>query len=218
VPKTDISNTIIDGELINDKIFYAFDLIMYKNNMLNDYCLFERLNILKYDILFENTVKLLYEIKKYYFDDIYEDSKKINKKKYNYIHDNKKHYIPTDGLIFTDVKNNYINSITLKWKKNITFDFKIDKIDVTDKKEEWKLNCYTKDNNYIEFMVEDVNRTVLPKRIAKNYENGDIAEFEFNKSKRMFIPIKLRKDKLLPNFIDIANDNWNCILNPIIFN
>lgn len=33
----------------------------------------------------------------------------------------------------------------------------------------------------------------------------------------MFEPIKLRDDKLFPNFINIAIDNWNCLNNKIIF-
>src|SRR6202043_1264951 len=56
IPKKslDIRDTIIDGELINNRIFYAFDIILYKNNILKNTCLLERLNILKYDISFKN--------------------------------------------------------------------------------------------------------------------------------------------------------------------
>lgn len=211
---SNINNTLIDGELIHNKIFYAFDLIIYKNNKLIDKCIFERLNILKYDISIKNNNSdMLYEIKKYYFDDIYKDSKKIIKKEYNYIYNNNKQIIPKDGLIFIDVKNNYIDSIILKWKKEITFDFKIEKLKTYDKKEEWCLKCYDKENNYVVF--KDKEYVNLDN--AKEYKSEDIVEFKYNKSKDIFIPIKKRDDKELPNFIDIANDNMECLIKSIKF-
>lgn len=211
---SNIINTLIDGELIHNKIFYAFDLIIYKNDMLVDKCIFERLNILKYDISIKNNNSdILYEIKKYYFDDIYKDSKKIIKKEYNYIYNNSKQIIPKDGLIFLDVKNNYIDSIILKWKKEITFDFKIEKLKTYDKKEEWCLKCYDKKNNYVIFK----DKEYVNLEDANKYKNEDIVEFKYNKSKNIFIPVKKRDDKELPNFIDIAKDNMECLMNSIKF-
>lgn len=211
---SNVINTLIDGELIDNRIFYAFDLIIYRGDMLLDKCIFERLNILKYDITIKNiNSEILYEIKKYYFDDIYKDSKKIIKKEYNYMYNNNKYIVPKDGLIFIDIKNNYIDSIILKWKKEITFDFKIFKIKSSNKNEEWCLKCYDKNNNYVVFK----NKEYINLNYANNYENGDIVEFKYNKTKDIFIPIKKRDDKELPNFIDIAKDNMECLINPIKF-
>lgn len=209
------NNTLIDGELVHNRIFFAFDLIVYKNDMLNDKCIFERLNLLKYDIDIKNNNEnnIIYEIKKYYFDDIYKDSKKIIQKKYNYVYNNDKIEIPKDGLIFIDVKNNYINSIIFKWKKEITFDFKVEKIKTHNKKEEWALECYNKENKYVEFK----NKELINLKESEKYENGDIVEFKYNKTKNIFIPIRKRDDKDLPNFIDIANDNMNCLIKNITF-
>lgn len=212
--KTNNSNLLIDGELINNEVFFAFDLIMYTNNMLEDKCFFERLNILKYDIHIENIrSEISYEIKKYYFDDIYKDSKKILKKEYYYNYKDKKKIIPKDGLIFMDIKNNYMNSIILKWKKEITFDFKIFKTKSNDKIEEWCLKCYDVNNDYIVFK----DKEYINIEYAINYNNEDIVEFKYNKSKNIFIPIKKRDDKELPNFINIAKDNMECLINTIKF-
>jgi ATP-dependent DNA ligase len=214
---SNINNTLIDGELIDNKIFYAFDLIIYKNDMLEEKIFLERLNILEHDISIisdkDKNTKLLYKIKEYYFNDIYNNSKKIIRKKYNYIYDNKKYQVPTDGLIFMNVKSNYLNSIIFKWKRDITFDFKIEKLNLDNKKEQWCLKCYNKNNDYVIFK----DKEFIDSKIAKKYENNDIVEFKYNKNKKVFIPIKNRKDKYLPNFIDIANDNMDCILKDIKF-
>lgn len=50
------------------------------------------------------------------------------------------------------------------------------------------------------------------------YDDGSVIEFIFNNNENMFEPMKLRNDKIFPNFIDIALDNWNCLLNNISFN
>lgn len=41
------SNIVIDGELIDDKIFYAIDIIFYEENDLKNYDIEERINLLK---------------------------------------------------------------------------------------------------------------------------------------------------------------------------
>lgn len=213
--ETNINNVLIDGELIDDRIFYAFDLIIYKNNILENKCIFERLNILRHDIYINNNdnSQILYKMKEYYFNDIYKDSKKIIRKKYSYTYDGKEYSIPKDGLIFIDIKSDYINSIIYKWKKDVTFDFKIEKLKSNDKTEEWCLKCYTKNNDYVIFK----NKEIVEFKDAKNYENNDVVEFKYNKNKNIFIPIKNRKDKNLPNFIDIANDNMESLINSIKF-
>jgi hypothetical protein len=212
--ETNINNVLIDGELIDDRIFYAFDLIIYKNNILEDKCIFERLNILRHDIYINyDKSQILYKMKEYYFNDIYKDSKKIIRKKYSYTYDSKEHNIPKDGLIFIDVKSNYLNSIIFKWKKDVTFDFKIEKLNSDNKKEEWCLKCYNKNNDYVIFK----NKEIVDFKDAQNYKNNDIVEFKYNKNQNIFIPIKNRKDKKLPNFIDIANDNMESLIKYIKF-
>ena len=200
-------------------MFYAFDIILYKNNILKNTCLLERLNILKYDISFKNNpnVEILYKLKKFYFDDIYKDSIKLLKKKYVYIYKGVYYNIYIDGLIFTDVKEDYINSITFKWKENITFDFKINKLNLNGNEEEWYLMCYTVDNECIKFEENGIDKILISNNIAKNYNDGDIVEFGFDENINSFFPIRKREDKNIPNFIEIARDNWQCLINPIKF-
>lgn len=122
------SNTIIDGELIDEKIFYAIDLIFYNNDSLETYNLKKRIDVLKtIKFKYKDNKDIYYKIKKYYFDNILETSKKLLKKKYSYTLNKKKHQILIDGLIFNSIKENYKNCIVFKWKPNITFDFKIKK-------------------------------------------------------------------------------------------
>lgn len=118
---TNVSNTLIDGEMVDNKIFYASDLIFYENNMLEDKIFIERLNILDHDIsIMVNEKSIIYKIKKYYFDKIYENSKKILIKKYSYVYGDKKYVVLTKGLIFIKIKSNYLNTTIFKWqlKKN----------------------------------------------------------------------------------------------------
>lgn len=114
---TNVSNTLIDGEIVDNKIFYASDLIIYKKYMLEDKNFIERLNILEHDIsIIDNEKSILYKIKEYYFDKIYENSKKTIIKKYSYVYDDKKYVLLTKGLIFINIKSNYLNTTIFKWK------------------------------------------------------------------------------------------------------
>lgn len=211
-----ISNTIIDGELIDNKIFYAIDLILY-NKKYENFNLKERSDILK-TIKFQNeknkTKHIYYKIKKYY---PIEEINKIIKNKYSYILNKKQNTISTDGLIFNSIKENYKNSIILKWKQIITFDFKIKKIEKKGDYIIWKLYCYNNNKQDEIFPVKDYGITYISLEIDKKYSDNKIIEFLFNNEKNMFEPIKPRDDKSFPNFIDIAIDNWSCLYNKIIF-
>lgn len=100
-----INNIFIDGELIDEKIFYAIDIIFYENKDLKDYNIYKRIDLLKsIKFIYKNNNKdIYYKIKKYYFDNIEENSKKIIKKRYTYMLNNKKYKISIDGLIFIEI-------------------------------------------------------------------------------------------------------------------
>lgn len=165
-------NTIIEGEIFNN-IFYASDIILYKDNELEDYTIYERLSILKHDIKFENKYpcnpSITYTIKKYYFDNILENSKKLRRKK------------EVKALIYIDVKNNYKKCEILKWMKQITFNFKIYKLEIDDKKELWNLKCLD-NNHYVNYKVNHI----VDHNIGKNYKDGDIISFKYDKKNKLF--------------------------------
>lgn len=213
-----LNNIIIDGELIDDKVFYAIDIIFYKNINLDKHDLNNRINILKNLRFIENNYNkiIYYKIKTYYFDDVYNIGKKLIKKKYYYKINGIKHVIPIDGLIFNSISENYKNCIIYKWKPVITFDFKILKFKDHDKIF-WKLYCYSYNNKYTLFPFIKYNKLYVSQEIDILYENDKIIEFKFDETKDCFQPIRLRNDKILPNFVEIAIDNWNCLNNNIVF-
>lgn len=221
--KTDIicnlNNTIIDGELIDDKIFYAIDIIIYKNLYLENYNLKDRLNVL-YNIKFKyesNYEHFHYKIKEYYFDSIFKNSQKLIKKRYYYKIHNKKNEILKDGLIFNSISDDYKNCIIYKWKHIITFDFKILKNKVHENKILWNLYCYSHNNKYILFPISKYNDLLVSQELDSLYKDNSIIEFAFNDKLDKFYPIRVREDKLYPNFVDVAIDNWSCLHNKILF-
>lgn len=223
VIKTDLlcnlSNTIIDGELINDKIFYAIDIILYKNKYLENYDLKDRLNVL-YNIKFKyecNYKYYHYKIKEYYFDNIFENSQKLIKKVYYYKINNKKYEILKDGLIFNSINEDYKKCIIYKWKQIITFDFKILKNKDHKNKFSWNLYCYSNNENYVLFPISKYNNLIVEQELDILYKDNSIIEFAFNEEQNKFYPIKVRDDKLYPNYVDVAMDNWFCLNNNIYF-
>lgn len=179
-----LNNIIIDGELIDDKVFYAIDIIFYKNINLDKYDLKNRVDILKNLRFIENNYNkiIYYKIKIYYFDDIYNIGKKLMKKNYYYTINDINHVIPIDGLIFNSISENYKNCIIYKWKPIITFDFKILKFKDHDKIL-WNLYCYSYNNEYILFPFIKYNKLYVSQEVDDLYENDKIIEFKFDKLK-----------------------------------
>lgn len=209
-----LSNVVIDGELVNNEVFYAFDIIIFKK--MEESNLKDRINILK-NISFTNNNynnNVYYKVKKYYFNNIFEYSKKLNKKTVYYLINKKRYEIKTDGLIFNSIYENYRKCKIYKWKPTITIDFKILKKQQNNSKYViWNLYCYSYNNEFVLFPIEKYNKIFVNKETDKLYENNKIIEFAFNEKDDSFYPIRLRDDKIYPNFIDIAIDNWNCLTN-----
>lgn len=45
--------------------------------------------------------------------------------------------------------------------------------------------------------------------------HGTIIEFRWDHARGMLVPMRLRRDKVAPNFIDVARDVWNNMMNPL---
>lgn len=201
-------NTIVDGEYIEDtkKYFYAFDIILYKGHFLNDSLInrVEKLNNLKF-LSKGGKKEIYYRVKKYYYKDIIKNSKLILKKK---------HKFKIDGLIFNTINNIYKESIIFKWKFIITFDFMIKKNNNI-----WDVYCYNKNNSYISFsnFIKNNYKIKSDENLDIKYKDGLIIEFKYDKDNNIFQPLRIRDDKTMPNFINVALDNWNCLFNEITF-
>lgn len=201
------NNTIIDGELINDKIFYAFDIIIFKGIHLKENLMerIEKLKVLKF-LSKKGKMDIYYRVKIYYYDNIIKNSELILKNK-------NKHNI--DGLIFNSINQNYENSIIYKWKYTITFDFMMKK--VNNNHIEWELYCYNGNNKYTIFPNINNYRVKSDKYLDIKYKDGIIIEFEYDENNNTFLPLKIRNDKIFPNYINVALDNWDCNINKISF-
>lgn len=200
------NSTVIDGELIDGKIFYAFDIIFFNGKYLieNLKKRVERLNSFKF-ISKKGKMDIFYRVKSYYYENIEENSNKILKKKH-------KHKI--DGLIFNSINNNYKNSVIYKWKYTITFDFMIKKNNNI-----WDIYCYNRNNSYIAFsnFIKNNYKIKSDENLDIKYKDGIIIEFKYDKGNNMFQPIRIRDDKIMPNFINVALDNWECLEKKISF-
>lgn len=180
-------NTILDAEYLNDT-FHIFDVLFFNGNDLRDKGMYFRNIILKnmqYDLNME-------------FTEINTD--------YNLIW----HYIicglpeHTDGIVFFPLDESYKNKCTYKYKpvELLTIDFLI---------KPNGLYVVDIDGNNILFR----GNTLYPYTFTFNNELkiDSITEFQFKNGQ--FIPIRIRHDKIKPNYIDVALDIWEDINNPI---
>lgn len=199
------NNTIIDGELINNNIFYAFDIIIFKGIFLKENLIqrIEKLKNMKF-LSKKGKMDVYYKVKEYYYHDIIENSRLLLKKK--------KRKFQIDGLIFNSISQSYTDNIIYKWKYVITFDFMIKKVNNSDI---WELYCYNGNNNYIIFPKNNNYKIKSDKNLEIKYQDGIIVEFKYENN--VFFPLKIRTDKIRPNYIDVALDNWNCNINKILF-
>ncbi len=134
---------------------------------------------------------------------------------------NERHTLPyeTDGLMFVPNQTVYYpkdkSHSILKWKdvKDITIDFAVKVINN-------KISLYSfSGGKLVPFLGNDIIK-ITPEiidhnnLITKNIEPDTVVEYEW--SNNMLRPRKLRLDKLKPNNIRVAEDNWNDITRPIL--
>lgn len=181
---------LIDGEYFGGS-FYAFDLISNQPRIV------DRIETIKgiYNLMtphHENVGTKIF-IKDYIYGDLFNSMTALIK-----VLDDKYE----DGIIVIKDQPDYFKSTPLKWKKveKITIDFTI-----------------KKKNGIFTFYAQGITKL---QQFAKNqvdepayskYKDGDIVECYWNDK---WIPLLIRSDKLKPNFINVANDNWESIKNP----
>jgi ubiquinone/menaquinone biosynthesis C-methylase UbiE len=134
-----------------------------------------------------------------------------------------------DGIIYVPVNRAYPSkknsNIPLKWKPSnqLTIDFKIKKVDnveINSKTyETWQLYTKTSNNTdslfqYNDYPLDMLSRVYIPTEIGSSYTDLSVVEFYYDIYSEQFRPIRSRLDKQHGNFIDIAKDNFECILNP----
>lgn len=183
-------NTVLDAEFVNDT-FHIFDVLFFNGNDLRDKDMYFRTVILKnipYDLNMEYT-------------ELSTD--------YNLIW----HYVicglpeHTDGIVFFPLDEPYKNKCTYKYKpaELLTIDFLI--------KED---GLYSIDDNGNPIIFKGTN--MYPYHFNNNLLTNEwkidtIVEFQFKNGD--FVPIRVRHDKIKPNYIGVALDVWEDVNNPI---
>lgn len=83
----------------------------------------------------------------------------------------------------------------------------------------WDIYCYNRNNSYIAFsnFIKNNYKIKSDENLDIKYKDGIIIEFKYDKGNNMFQPIRIRDDKIMPNFINVALDNWECLEKKISF-
>lgn len=198
---------MLDVEVYKNNKIFLFDILLYDNTTFDKrYEKLEKILIsihTQYDLF---TGKMIYR-KEFLFNvqsnDIYNNIKQLVAK-------SKEHYdLVYDGIIFNPVKLPYLNYNTLKWKpvELITIDFLVKK---TDNPNEYDLMVGT-ENKGLTIFKGNENDPFDGKFISGKNISG-IWEFKWDAKNKRFAPYRPRADKPEPNFIGVAQDNWNDIM------
>ena len=166
------------------------------------------------------------KIKKFYFDDIYKNSKMIWDSKSNFPYS-------LDGLIYTPIELEYNNPKILKWKDENTIDFFYTgghlqlagfskegeytnmNFSGVDDKGTFKVSK-NKDVVNMIFTTESIPASVRNGVYKNGLKVGTVAEFKFDDNK--FKMIRTRPDKEFANGVEASNQSWEAIINPLTIN
>jgi SAM-dependent methyltransferase len=187
--------SLFDGELFNGK-FYCFDVLFLKGrDIRKKEELRERLDIIN---TFSGDIKCGFVVSKEY----------IFGNTWGVIND----YTPnvnTDGIILVAVNKPY-SYTPLKWKPDYlnTIDFKIKKLNLNtcSEKEHWKIFC-SGDTPF-----SDISEVSIDQKIGSNFLSNTVVEFKYENSG--FTPLRQRFDKKEGNYIKVAENIFENILNP----
>lgn len=169
--RIDLKNTLIDGEYVKHK-FFAFDIMFFDGEDVRYKNLLERLEILTNNIG-KIRVGLYLKLKKFYTENIFENSKQILNERFPY---------NVDGLIYTPIYQEYSDSELpiFKWKKRLTIDVRV----YYNRKEDFTYFVYGKKYGRInewseqyferEFVRTKDYRTKQMNRIFNNQEYRDL--------------------------------------------
>jgi hypothetical protein len=201
----EFSGTILDGEKL-DKGYYVFDILFLNKQDLRHLPLRARL------IELENLDKSFpkFKLSLPLTGNIYEDTKKLLKEKNEH---------PVDGLIFTPLDGPYRNVDTHKYKpvEMLTIDFAIFKSDKPGRA--YKMKVYDNEKKLIKFVGTEkypfsgITRLTEEDELKFGGNDGTILEFKWINNQ--FDPVRKRDDKTLPNYVNIAQDVWEDINDPI---
>jgi len=215
IESTEFDGTVLDGEF--SQKYYTFDTIFWKGRDLRDdpeyRCLLKRMSFL--DILVER-VPLIIK-KDYHVGNSFEElslglktsiSRALNGALASLIPDE-----DLDGIILTPVNECYPRSKSwkglLKWKPKVTIDFRVVRNHLFVGARPMEVEFKPENTPHAGVMLPFFNTTTV------KCKDGDIYECQWDANVKSFVPSKHRGDKLHPNYITIALDNFHAINNPV---
>jgi len=205
--KSYLSSCVLDGELISDNTFIAFDILVCTGTDIRDLSWFERhdtltdLSVIDYGNKFweicipESDLHLVSDIG-------FEDG-------------------ILDGIIFTPIHEPYHSKNSLKFKPSdkLTIDF-VMSIKPDEHTSAYKMELMSSGNECLipfkgtdDYPLDDI--IIISQDNIEKYKLMNNCIVEFMWDGLIFIPLKVRDDKVSPNYIDIAKDVWNDINDPI---
>jgi mRNA (guanine-N7-)-methyltransferase len=221
MPNDNYNRTVFDCEFFKET-YHIFDTIVYKNNDLrsnNKFPLKKRLEFV--ELFIKETKNTRIVSKEHHFGNVYTLATTFAAK-----NSSNKDF---DGMIFTPVNASYPykkgeRGVPLKWKPEElnTIDFLIKKEEMVEgsKVVRWKLYVGGPDSENVLFEVEDypdIASISVPLELSNKFGDSTVVECQFDKTTNAFVPLKQRVDKVSPNYIDIAKDNFNLTINPYSF-
>jgi len=219
-------NSVLDAELTLNNHIYAFDMIFLNGHDLRGNSSFLLQNRLYYiaeltKCINSNGSQWTCYLKPYFFGDVFNNMMSLMERQCCNI---------SDGVIIVPLYSPYPkpgdkNEVPLKWKPLdlITIDFQIRKVHFTDTSETWYLYQNDTNNQLTVFDPHEVPEgvsnplyiTCITRPFADSFPDHSIVEFSYNGEYQMFVPIRKRPDKKIPNFKTICNDNWDMIIHPV---
>ncbi len=221
--------TILQGELFKN-IFHLFDSIKINHKNITEYIHSERIKQVNFLIDHINRIEKFIEIKRFiYTGNLAQDTLAIiqyiqDKYKENALEDN-------DGFMYTPVDKTFYNTIALKYKfaSTMTIDFKVKNMKIVDDKKVFDIYSYASNSNQTTYdiLFKGSRNFALDNPVLEVDQNNElfdsitndlVIECLFDKSRKVFLPTRIRFDKDLPNYISIAENTFDDIMQPIELN
>lgn len=219
VSNSNLLGTICDGELFQGK-YWIFDIMSFKDQNVTSLSLNDRLSP-------RNKALLLNELaNKIVFKQYFSNELLIHGLRDCFFYMKQFAPMDNDGVIFQPIHEPYKNSKTYKYKppSKLTIDFQVapenpSKLSnifvllVADKGNQVTVFTGTQEHSFsgkVFISTQDIERFKLHER-----NNRPIIEFGYDYSKKVFYPILQRTDKVVPNYVLVARNVWEDIMNPI---
>ncbi len=189
---------VLDTEWYDDK-FHVFDCMRQNNQTITELSHSERLERARDIVKHLQSVECLAITMKQFFP---------SREAISLL--NRMNYEENDGLIFTP-NEKYNSDSIYKWKfpEKMTIDFQVG---WNQPSSSYQLFVYTKGNRLIPFITNRDRGTIATYKGERLRDRGI---YEFGYRDGQFVLFRERPDKDLPNFVNVAQDVWNDIINPL---